>query len=302
MTRSAHAGWAIAALLAGVIGISFASPLAKLAVQGSEIGWIGSAFWRTTLAVPILWTLMCVRQSSHRAKNPGHLASWWPLLIPGAFFAGDLLTWHLSFAWTTAASATLLANLAVVIVGLASWLWLRERLDGRYVVGAVLALGGVFWLVTAATGPADHPLRMRGDLLAMVTAVFYAGYILSVKVLRVRFSALTLMAVGTLASSIILLAAVLVTGESLLPGEAAAWGWLVLLAIVPHCLGQGLIVWSLSTLPASMAAVTLLLQPVATSVWGWLMLGEGLGGSQIAAGAVVIIGIVLARLGSMRGP
>jgi len=143
---------------------------------------------------------------------------------------------------------------------------------------------------------------MRGDLLAMVTAVFYAGYILSVKVLRVRFSALTLMAVGTLASSIILLAAVLVTGESLLPGEAAAWGWLVLLAIVPHCLGQGLIVWSLSTLPASMAAVTLLLQPVATSVWGWLMLGEGLGGSQIAAGAVVIIGIVLARLGSMRGP
>ena len=213
-----------------------------------------------------------------------------------------MLTWHLSFAWTTAASATLLANLAVVIVGFASWLWLRERFDGRYVLGALLAIGGVLWLVTTATGPADHPLRMRGDLLAMSTAVFYAGYILSIKVLRAKYRAITLMAVGTLASSVILLAAVLIAGEPLFPSGMATWGWLVLLAIVPHCLGQGLIVWSLSALPASMAAVTLLLQPVATSVWGWLMLGEALGPSQIVAGLVVIAGIVLARLGSMRGP
>ena len=302
MSRSASASWAIAALLAGVIGISFASPLAKLAVHGSDIGWIGAAFWRTTLSIPILWAVLLATRRTSTADRPRERISWWPLLIPGVFFAGDLLTWHLSFAWTTAASATLLANLAVVIVGFASWLWLRERFDGRYVLGALLAIGGVLWLVTTATGPADHPLRMRGDLLAMSTAVFYAGYILSIKVLRAKYRAITLMAVGTLASSVILLATVLIAGEPLFPSGMATWGWLVLLAIVPHCLGQGLIVWSLSALPASMAAVTLLLQPVATSVWGWLMLGEALGPSQIVAGLVVIAGIVLARLGSMRGP
>ncbi|MDP7071159.1 MAG: DMT family transporter [Phycisphaerales bacterium] len=302
MSRSAAGGWAIAALLVGVIGISFASPLAKLAVQGSDVGWIGAAFWRTTLALPILWTVLLLTRSPARPAQREPRLAWWPLLIPGALFAGDLLTWHLSFAWTTAASATLLANLAVVLVGLAGWWWLRERLDCRYVIGAVLAVGGVFWLVTAATGPADHPLRLRGDLLAMLTAVFYAGYILSIKVLRSDHTAIMLMCIGTSASACILFLAVVASDEHLVPNSIEAWGWLALLAIVPHCLGQGLIVWSLSTLPASMAAVTLLLQPVATSVWGWLMLGEALGPSQITAGLVVIAGIVLARLGSMRAP
>jgi drug/metabolite transporter (DMT)-like permease len=139
---------------------------------------------------------------------------------------------------------------------------------------------------------------LRGDLLAISTAVFYASYILAMKVLRTHHGALLLMSVGTTTSAVLLFVAAMISDQPLFPSTSLAWLWLVLLAIVPHCLGQGFIVLSLSALPASFAAVTLLLQPVATAVWGWLFLDEPLGPWQIAAGLLVIIGIVLARLGS----
>ena len=295
---SRRSGLAMMTLIVGAICISFASPLAKLAAQDGDMGWIATAFWRVAIAMPLLWMMTLRSRATRATATKAIVRGWAVLLIPGVFFAFDLLTWHLSFAWTTAASATLLANLGVVIVGFVSWRWLSERLDGRYVLGAAVALGGVAWLLFGTSSPAEHPFRLRGDLLAISTAVFYASYILAMKVLRTHHGALLLMAVATTTSTVLLFVAAMLSGESLLPASAQAWLWLVLLAIVPHCLGQGFIVLSLSALPASFAAVTLLLQPVATAVWGWLFLNELLGPWQIAAGILVITGIVLARLGS----
>ncbi len=288
------------ALLAGALCISFAAPLTKLAVQDGGVGWIASAFWRTSLSTPILIALVLCISGARKQATSALAHRRFMLILPGVFFAFDLLTWHISFAWTTAASATLLANLGVVIVGLAGWLWLKERLDGRYLIGAVAALVGVVWLVLIANSPGDAPHRLRGDLVAMSTAVFYAAYILSIKQLRSDTGAVVLMAVAAAASSVLLGGCMLASTEPMLPTEGGGWIWLVLLAVVPHCLGQGLIVLSLAALPASFAAVTLLVQPVATAVWGWLILGEALGTGQVLAGVLVIAGIVLARLGSGR--
>ncbi len=295
MVKSAR--WAVPALVLGAIGISFAAPLAKLASVEGDVGWVASAFWRTALSTPLLWCLVAITRSKRPPARQWH-AAW--LLIPGVLFAFDLLTWHLSFAWTTAASATLLANLGVILVGLIGWRFLREHLDARYAAGALLALGGVAWLLTSEPTEGEHPLRLRGDLLAMATAVFYASYILSIKAARSRARAIDVMAIATTAAAIVLLPAMLLADGQWAPGSPRGWLWLGLLALIPHCIGQGLIVLSLSALPASFAAVTLLLQPVATAMWGWLFLGERLTVSQIIAGSVVLIGIVLARLGSGR--
>ncbi len=288
------------ALLAGAICISFAAPLAKLAAEDGGVGLIASAFWRTTLSVPALLAVVLVLPSA-RSQARDALRTWRVvLLVPGLFFAFDLLTWHVSFAWTTAASATLLANLGVIIVGLVGWLWLKERLDGRYLAGSIAALAGAAWLVLLAKRPADAPDQLAGDLMAMSTAVFYAAYIVAIKRLRGGTGAALLMAVATVSAALVLSVFALASSEPLLPTRNPGWMWLVLLALVPHCLGQGLIVLSLAALPASFAAVTLLVQPVATAVWGWAFLDEPLGGGQMTAGVVVIAGIVLARLGSGR--
>ena len=84
-----------------------------------------------------------------------------------------------------------------------------------------------------------------------------------------------------------------------MPTTTRDW-WMVLgLAIVPHCVGQGLIAHALAHLPASFSAVTLLLQPVAAAIWGWLFLKEPLTAAQMGAGAIVVVGIYPARRGSL---
>jgi drug/metabolite transporter (DMT)-like permease len=45
--------------------------------------------------------------------------SW--LVISGAFFAGDLICWHWSIAYTSVTNATFLANLAPLVVTLVAW-------------------------------------------------------------------------------------------------------------------------------------------------------------------------------------
>jgi drug/metabolite transporter (DMT)-like permease len=54
------------------------------------------------------------------------------------------------------------------------------------------------------------------------------------------------------------------------------------------------IIWTLRFLPATIASVALLAQPVGTAILGWLLLGEAIGPVQVVGGATVLAGIVLA--------
>ena len=288
------------ALVLGALAVAFAPILPKLAMDASSIGPVATGFWRLTLAFPILllaW-LIGTRFAKPRT-NSAPMSRFW-LVLPGVIFGFDLLTWHLSFPLTTAANATLLANLEVVLVGLVGWLVLKEHLRWHFAVGAALALGGVVLLILSGPPPMEGRNPLAGDLLALLTAFWYASYLLSVKRVRRNWSALTVIVVGTAGGMVVLFFSTIISGESFLPDQSEAWIYLLLLAIVPHCIGQGLIIFSLASLPASLAAVTLLLQPVGAACWGWLILGEALNSMQILAGIIVLLGIGLARLGSGR--
>lgn len=68
--------------------------------------------------------------------------------------------------------------------------------------------------------------------------------------------------------------------------------WMIVLGtIVPF----GLLIASLRFVPATRAGITAMIEPVAATVVAWLWLGEALGAAQLAGGAVVLSGIVLAQ-------
>lgn len=285
---------ALLAVIAGAICISFAAIFAKLAMQ-SEVGPMASAFWRLLLAIPIFAVIALP------ALRRG--VRWTPLLVlPALFFGLDLLTWHLAFTYTTAGISTLLANVSVVLVGIGGWWLLKERLDWRWIAGAVFAMAGVAGLALLSQPGTGAPDPLRGNLLSLGTAVCYAAYLLSAKVLRRTTPASVVMLSVVAGAPVVLLVGVAVSGEHIMPGTSEAWLWLVLLAIVPQSLGQGLVIWGLRSLPASFSAVVLLIQPVATTIWGSLLLGEATGSWDIALGVLVLSGIVLARFGTHDTP
>jgi len=282
---------ALAALMLGATCIA----LSPIFVRVSEAGPIPTAFWRVALAVPMLWLMLLVaRRGAHTAPV---LGLWSLLVAAGVAFAGDLAFWHSSIRLTSVANSTLLANLASIFVTLAAWLIWRQRPSGLFMVGLAAALGGVALLVH--TSAALSPSGLAGDALGVVTAIFYAWYLLTVKGLRDRgATTLRLMAVTSSITAVVLLPLALASGEPFLPHSGIGWLKLVGLALVSHAAGQGLIAYALASLPAAFSSVSLLLQPVMAAAFAWALLGEALAPLQVAGGVVVLAGIYLARRGS----
>jgi drug/metabolite transporter (DMT)-like permease len=262
-------------------------------VRLADVGPTASAFWRVALAVPLLGVAFALAPRAGAALRPN-----WPLLAAaGLAFAGDLVFWHWSIQFTSVANSTLLANLASIFVTLAAWVLWRQKPRALFLVALALALAGVGMLVRTSLD--FSPRALLGDALGVVTAMFYAWYLLSVKGLRDRGAAtLQLMAVTSTVTAVVLLPAALASGEVLLPGSATGWLVLLGLAWVSHAAGQGLIAYALAHLPASFSAVGLLFQPVMAAAFAWLLLGEPLVALQVAGGAVVLAGIYLARRSS----
>lgn len=283
---------ALAALLAGATCIA----LSPIFVRVSEAGPTATAFWRVALAVPVLWLLY-----ARSGKTTRRYAGKWPLLAAAGFaFAGDLGFWHASIQLTSVANSTLLANLASIFVTLAAWIFLRQRPSGVFLAGLATALAGVAALVH--TSLAFSATGLLGDALGVVTAMFYAGYLLAVKGLRDRGeTTLHLMAVTSTITALFLFPAALASGEQMLPASAFGWGMLAGLALVSHAAGQGLIAYALAHLPAAFSSVSLLFQPVMAALFAWLLLSESLVPLQVLGGIVVLAGIFLARRGSGAG-
>jgi drug/metabolite transporter (DMT)-like permease len=278
---------AFLALLAGGCSIAFAPIFVRL----SDTGPVASAFWRTALAVPLLW-LWVLRERPATSR-----ASIGSLLGAGIFFAFDLGVWHWSITYTSVANSTLLANLAPIFVTLAGWVLWRQGVTRTFLVGMVTAIAGMFILV----GPnfAVGGTRLAGDALGALTAVFYAGYMLSIKNARdAGATTARLMAWSTTITAIALLPVALLSPQPFVPQGAPGWLVLAALALVSQILGQGLIAYAFAHLPASLSSVSLLIQPVMAALFAWALFGEAIGTAQFVGGAVVLAGIWLAKRGS----
>jgi drug/metabolite transporter (DMT)-like permease len=285
---------ALCALIAGAVAIG----LAPILVRWSEAGPSATAFWRLGLSLPFFWLWRSAERRGSAATPAAHLSrnDVLTLILPGLCFACDLTLWHWSIKLTSVANATLLANMAPIVVSIVAWVWLGERFRWPFVLGLVLALAGAAALVRASFDLGGT--QVRGDLVGLLSAVFYASYQLAVKRARARFSAPRIMVWSMPAACAVLAVISTASGEQF--AAVTAVGWLVLIALgfVSQFAGQGLIVHALAHLPSSFASVSLLVQPVAAALFAWVLLSEHLGTDQLTGGVLVLAGIYLARTGS----
>jgi len=288
---------AILALFIGAITIAFAPILVRL----SEVGPSATGFHRFLLAIPLYWAIAATLPrpaGAEGSERPGTLRDFVLIAMAGVYLAADVAVWHYSIQMTTVANSTLLANVAPVFVVLGGWLLFRTRVTGTYLIGLAAAMTGVFILSRASLSLSqDHFI---GDLLGILTAVFYAAYQMSVERLRKRFSTVTIMKYAIPVSALVMLPVALASGEDLLPVTLAGWGFLIALAAGPQVFGQGLIAWALAHLPVAFASVSLLVQPVTAALVAWALFGEHIGLQQGIGAVIVLGGIMLARRGSIR--
>jgi drug/metabolite transporter (DMT)-like permease len=274
-----------------MLGAAFAMSISPTLVRFADVGPLSSAFWRVFLAVPVLYMWMRAEESR---PGQGKGKTWSvPILLTGAFFAGDLLLWHLAIMRTSIANATFFATMAPLWVVIFGWLFLRQRVGTTTLAGLGLCIVGGSALVYQSLGL--NPAHALGDALAIGTGVFFGLYFLTVGAARKETGAARVTFEMSLITIVILVVAALVVEGDILPQSGKGWAVLFALALVSHAGGQGLLSVALGRLPTVFSSLVIFLEAVAAAGFAWLLLDEPVSLLQALGGAVILYGIWVAR-------
>ncbi len=273
--------------LAGAFTIAFSGILVRLAEVSPET----AAFFRCFYALPALGVLAWLERRRLGPREPRRLV----LALAGLAFAADLVFWHHSIEGVGAGLATVLGNLQVVLVAFVAWATLGERPEARVVAAVPIVLSGVVLISGVLEEGAYGDDPALGVLYGVLTSLAYAAFILLLRSANAGRPAAPLFEATAWAAGGSLGAGLAVGTLDLLPGlEAQAW--LVLLALSSQVLGWMLISISLPRLPAALASVLLLAQPVAAVALAAAILGEDPSVVQLGGVAIVLCGIAVATV------
>lgn len=301
---------ALLALIAGAVCIAFAPIFVRL----SQTGPVASGFWRMAIAFVLMSLFMRPRRAEAPLAKPDPTSAptlWrqgWIFLGVAFFFAGDLATWHISLQYTSVTNSLLIVNSTVFVVALGAWLIYRERPTRALIIGSVIGFLGVAVLILGKNwlGEGDQILgqgakigagesTLLGDLLSMVTNLFYAAYLLQLRYARRWYSASTVLRHSNGICAGLLLIIAITFGETLLPQTLQGWLVIGLLALLCQVLGQTLIARGIEGLPLGFSSMVLLTQPVVGAIASAIVLHESIGITQWMGGALVFAGIYWAR-------
>ena len=285
-------------LIALVFG-GFVMGLSPVLVRLADVGFMASGFFRLALAFPIVAVMAWFAgRSEPAASGPWRLRDWLFLALTGIAFGIDIVFWHLALKYTTVADATLLGNLAPILVAGGAWMLFSERFGWVFSVGLAVALAGAASLVLQK-GPGAPPLdRLLGDLYAVGAATAYAAYLLIIRSMRGRVSTRAIIVASTGGSALVLLPFALVSPEPFWPQSMAGWGVLAALAMVCHAGGQGALTYALAHLPASFTSMSQLLQTAIAALAAWVVLSEPLTWGKGVSAVAILTGLWICRAGS----
>lgn len=277
---------AIFALVAGALAMGVSPTFVRLA----DVGPFASAFWRVALAIPILFAWALAEGGRDGLAKAARTPTVW---IAGLLFTGDLVAWHLAIMKTTIANATFLATMAPVWVVVGSGALIGEKVERGVILGLGLCLAGGAVLIGGSWSFA--PDRLPGDLLGVVTSIFFGAYFLAVRVARrsVPSGAITAMTTVITAAGLFVVAAAM--EPTLLPSSLAGVGALMALAFISHAGGQGLLAFALGHLSAAFSSLVIFLEAIAAALVAWAVLGEAIGVTQVVGGVAILAGIFVAR-------
>lgn len=280
-----------ARLFAGAVVISFSAVFVKLVAVPPT----ASGVYRTLFGGIALLLIVAFR----RERMSFDARGWLVLALAAVFFAMDIFAWHHSVVLIGPGLATLLGNFQAFFLMAAGVLFLNQRPTRRQVLAVPLALAGL-GMIVGLDWPALPQDYRAGVIYGLLTAVFYASYLLTMRLARLRSPdglPNREMAVMSLMSATVLAGFAGLEGVSLAIPTAADASWLVLYGVLGNCVGMTLIASSLSQVTAPQVGLALLLQPALSIVWDMLLFGRRLTAIEAGGAALALAAIYL---GSQR--
>ncbi|HSE92439.1 MAG TPA: EamA family transporter [Methylomirabilota bacterium] len=190
-----------------------------------------------------------------------------------------------------AAALVAICTAPLMIAALAA-LFLGERVTGRVAAALFLGVAGTALLVAGPTEGAPPARFAGGVLLALVAGLAYALYAVLTKASLARSAPLPLTA-ATFAVAAACLVPALAWTERPLTQVALGWPWLLYLGAVTTAGAYALYAAGLRMVPAAVAGVVTLLEPLTATLLAVLVFGERLGLTGAIGAALLLSAIAL---------
>ena len=274
----------ITLLFIGIIAISTASIFIKLCDAPALI----ISTYRMVLASLILMP-WAGYQKVWRGWEKKDLA-W--LIFSGIFLSLHFASWIASLKYTSVASSVVLVTTHPIFVGIGSWLFLKERLGLNLILGIGFSLIG-----SGLIGYGDMALSkeaLMGDGLALLGALAASGYFLVGRKMRKNQDLIAYIFPVYSTAGLVLILFSLFFQKPFFGYSLTTYLFLFLLALVPQLIGHTTFNWALRYFPASMVAITILGEPVGSTILAYFILGEGLTFWKILGGISIFAGILIA--------
>jgi len=220
-------------------------------------------------------------------------------LLPGGVLCGAALMiasvlQQIGVGMTTVGKAGFITALYIVIVPLLG-LFMRKRITTNVWIGVVLAAAGMYLLCMT------EGLHLeRGDLFVFLCAICFSGHILCVDYFSARADGVKLACLQFFVCGILSLGPAVFLEKPTLSVLTAAWLPILYAGLFSSGVGYTLQIIAQRNVPPALASLIMSLESVFSALAGWVILGQGMSGREIAGCVLMFAAILLAQLPGER--
>lgn len=195
--------------------------------------------------------------------------------------------------YTTPTESSLIMSLSPIATAILSFLILKEKITIRMAVGSIVAILGVFLLVSQGA----HMQISLGDTYAVLAMVSFSANIVIIRKIAASLNWFTVTMYSTIIGTGLFVPTSIVSdGLPHYSHQTVFWVVLILSAVLSQGVCAIFSNFAITKIGATQVAIIIDLQPFVTMIVGYLALGIPVTVIQVIGGIVIIFGVVLATL------
>ena len=253
-------------ILSGAFLISFSPVFVNLVSIEPTV----SGFYRMLFGSIALFIIYLIKNNENPLRK--NISKF--IVLGAIFFSLDLWFWHRSVIYVGPGLSTLLANFQILILPFLALIFFNQKTQRIQIFSIFLGLLGLFLITGQSWDIAGNNYKL-GVLFGLLTAISYAGYIISMK--RIDHNAVinsdpifNLLFVSLISAGLLFLFSI-IEQVPLEIKSSSELIWMICYGLFSHVLGWFFILNGLQKISAVTAGIILLTQPILSYVWDFII-------------------------------
>ena len=253
-------------ILSGAFLISFSPVFVNLVSIEPTV----SGFYRMLFGSIALFIIYLIKNNENPLRK--NISKF--IVLGAILFSLDLWFWHRSVIYVGPGLSTLLANFQILILPFLALIFFNQKTQRIQIFSIFLGLLGLFLITGQSWDIAGNNYKL-GVLFGLLTAISYAGYIISMK--RIDHNAevnsdpiFNLLFVSLISAGLLFLFSI-IEQVPLEIKSSSELIWMICYGLFSHVLGWFFILNGLQKISAVTAGIILLTQPILSYVWDFII-------------------------------